>query len=62
MDILEKVSALALDILMEQGADDAVVTAGESVTNEFTLAEDEFTLFRTLTGHSLSLTGTGRIL
>ena len=56
MDILEKVSALALDILMEQGADDAVVTAGESVTNEFTLAEDEFTLFRTLTGHSMSLT------
>ena len=56
MDILEKISALALDILMKQGADDAVVTAGESVTNEFTLAENEFTLFRTLTGHSLNLT------
>ena len=56
MDILKEVSALALDILMKAGADDAVVTASESVTNEFTLAEDEFTLFRTLTGHGLTLT------
>lgn len=56
MDILKEVSALALDILIKAGADDAIVTATESVTNEFNLAENEFTLFRTLTGHSLALT------
>ncbi len=56
MDKLKEVSALALKMLLESGAEDAAVSAGESVVNEFNLAEGEFTLFRTLESNSLSLT------
>jgi len=56
MEKLRSVAARALEMLKAKGADKAIVTVSEAITNEFNVAGKEFTLLRTLNTNSIGLT------